>query len=68
MKNLENFNQKYPLQTTKLSTGKLFTYRYYKKPKATATIILLTGGHLALLVKLDKYVSAICDYFVRRTE
>lgn len=44
MKNLEYFNQKYPTQTTKLSTGKLFTYRYYKKPKATETIVLLTGG------------------------
>lgn len=44
MRNLEDFNRKYPTQTTELSTGKLFTYRYYKKPTATATIILLTGG------------------------
>ena len=41
---LENFYQKYPQQTTELSTGKLFTYRYYKNPKSKATIVLLTGG------------------------
>ena len=41
---LENFYQKYPQQTTELSTGKLFTYRYYKNPKSKATILLLTGG------------------------
>lgn len=41
---LEKFYQKYPQQTTELSTGKLFTYRYYKNPKSKATIVLLTGG------------------------
>lgn len=41
---LENFYQKYPQQTTELSTGKLFTYRYYKNPKSKSTIVLLTGG------------------------
>lgn len=28
----------------------------------------LTGGHLALLVKFDKYVDTVCDYIMRRTE
>ncbi len=41
---LENFYQKYPQQTTELSTGRSFTYRYYKNPKPKATIVLLTGG------------------------
>lgn len=44
MTSLEDFYQKYPQQTTGLSTGKLFTYRYYKNPKSKATIVLLTGG------------------------
>lgn len=44
MMTLEKFYQKYPQQTTRLSDGKTFTYRYYKNPKAKATIVLLTGG------------------------
>lgn len=44
MVSLENFYQKYPQQTTQLSTGKVFAYRYYKNPKSKATIVLLTGG------------------------
>lgn len=42
---LESFYQNYPQKTTVLSTGKPFTYRYYKNPKSKATIVLLTGGH-----------------------
>lgn len=41
---LESFYQNYPQKTTVLSTGKPFTYRYYKNPKSKATIVLLTGG------------------------
>lgn len=28
----------------------------------------ITGGHLALLVKLDKYADTVCDYIMRRAE
>lgn len=28
----------------------------------------ITGGHLALLVKLNKYADTVCDYIMRRTE
>lgn len=28
----------------------------------------ITGGHLALLVKLDKYADSVCDYIMRRAE
>lgn len=42
--NLDEFRKKYPNNTYTLSTGKIFTYRYYKNPTATATLVLLTGG------------------------
>lgn len=42
--NLEEFYRKYPDCTGHLSSGKLFTYRYYQNPSAKATIVLLTGG------------------------
>ena len=41
---LERFYQQYPQQSTELSAGKSFVYRYYKNPKAKATVVLLTGG------------------------
>lgn len=41
---LQEFYQKYPDTTICLSTGKNFTYRYYKNPNARATLVLLTGG------------------------
>lgn len=44
MMSMENFYQKYPQQTVTLSTGKPFTYRYYKNPASKATLVLLTGG------------------------
>ena len=42
--NLEDFRRKYPAQTMTLGNGKPFTYRYYRNPKAAATVVLLTGG------------------------
>lgn len=44
MISLEQFYQKYPQQTLQLSTGKMFTYRYYQNPDSKATVVLLTGG------------------------
>lgn len=41
---LEEFRRKYPAQTMTLGNGKPFTYRYYRNPKAAATVVLLTGG------------------------
>ena len=43
--NLEEFRRKYPAQTMTLDNGKSFTYRYYRNPKAAATVVLLTGGN-----------------------
>lgn len=42
--NLNEFRGKYPNQTMLLSSGKPFTYRYYRRPGASATVVLLTGG------------------------
>lgn len=42
--NLQQFYQKYPAETLRLDSGKDFTYRYFKNPKASATLVLLTGG------------------------
>lgn len=44
MNDLEEFYKKYPAAEITLSSGKLFTYRYYKNPEAKATLVLLTGG------------------------
>ena len=41
---LKEFRRKYPPQTMTLDNGKPFTYRYYRNPKAAATVVLLTGG------------------------
>ena len=41
---LQEFYQKYPDTTVRLSSGKDFTYRHYKNDKAKATLVLLTGG------------------------
>lgn len=41
--NLNEFRGKYPDQTMLLSSGKSFTYRYYRRPGAAA-VVLLTGG------------------------
>ena len=38
------FRKKYPTDTLILSSGKSFTYRYYKNSQAKATVVLLTGG------------------------
>ena len=58
---LEKFYQKYPQQTTRLSDGKTFTYRYYKNPKAKATIVLLTGGIAAQIIasKYPEYIEGL---------
>ena len=34
----------YPTAVFTVSSGKLFTYRYYRNPQAKATLVLLTGG------------------------
>lgn len=44
MNDLQNFYQKYPTQTVKLSSGKSFTFRYYKNLNNKATVVLLPGG------------------------
>ena len=44
MSGLEQFYQTYPAATLTLSGGKPFTYRYYRNPRAKATLVLLTGG------------------------
>ena len=41
---LQEFYEKYPAETMRLSTGKDFTYRYHKNENAKATLVLLTGG------------------------
>lgn len=41
---LNEFRKLYPVQTVSLSSGKEFTYRYYKNVQAKATVVLLTGG------------------------
>ena len=40
---LQEFYQKYPATTAPLSSGKDFTYRFYKNPDARAALVLLTG-------------------------
>lgn len=42
--NIVEFRKKYPTDTLILSSGKSFTYRYYKNSQAKATVVLLTGG------------------------
>lgn len=44
MSDLKEFCKKYPNQTIKLSSGKPFTFRYYKNPHKKATVVLLPGG------------------------
>lgn len=41
---LAEYRYTYPTATFMVSSGKPFTYRYYKNPKAKATLVLLTGG------------------------
>lgn len=41
---LQEFYQKYPAETLRLEGGKDFTYRYFKNPKGSPTLVLLTGG------------------------
>ena len=41
---LAEFRRVYPTATFTVSSGKLFTYRYYQNPQAKATLVLLTGG------------------------
>lgn len=41
---LQEFYQHYPAETIRLSTGKDFTYRYYKNGNSDTTLVLLTGG------------------------
>ena len=41
---LAEFRRTYPAATFTVSSGKLFTYRYYQNPQAKATLVLLTGG------------------------
>ena len=41
---LAEFRRVYPTAAFTVSSGKLFTYRYYQNPKAKATLVLLTGG------------------------
>lgn len=36
---LEDFRRKYPTQTMTFGNGKPFTYRYYRNPKAAATVV-----------------------------
>ena len=38
------FRRVYPTAAFTVSSGKLFTYRYYQNPQAKATLVLLTGG------------------------
>jgi pimeloyl-ACP methyl ester carboxylesterase len=42
--NMNEFYEKYPVQTIKLSTNKEFEYRYFYNSNAKHTIVLLTGG------------------------
>lgn len=44
MSDLKEFCKKYPNQTIKLSSGKSFTFRYYKNLHKKATVVLLPGG------------------------
>ena len=44
MNSIESYYQKYPLQTMRLSSKKIFSYRYYKHPQGKGTVVLLTGG------------------------
>ena len=41
---LAEFRRVYPTAAFTVSSGKLFTYRYYQNPQAKATLVLLTGG------------------------
>lgn len=41
---MNEFYEKYPVQTMKVSTNKEFTYRYFHNTEAKHTIVLLTGG------------------------
>ena len=41
---LAEFCRVYPTTAFTVSSGKLFTYRYYQNPQAKATLVLLTGG------------------------
>ena len=41
---MQNFRRVYPTAAFTVSSGKLFTYRYYQNPQAKATLVLLTGG------------------------
>lgn len=41
---MDEYYEKYPVQTVKLSTSKEFRYRYYRNPTAKRTVVLLTGG------------------------
>ena len=42
--NIVEFRKKYPTDTLTLSSGKSFSYRYYKNSQAKTTVVLLTGG------------------------
>ena len=42
--NIVEFRKKYTTDTLTLSSGKSFTYRYYKNSQAKATVVLLSGG------------------------
>ncbi len=44
MMNLDEFYKKYPTASMPLKHGKHFSYRYFKHPRARATLVLLTGG------------------------
>ncbi|MFR8012010.1 MAG: alpha/beta fold hydrolase [Clostridia bacterium] len=41
---LAEFRRVCPTAAFTVSSGKLFTYRYYQNPQAKATLVLLTGG------------------------
>ena len=41
---LAEFRRVYRTAAFTVSSGKLFTYRYYQNPQAKATLVLLTGG------------------------
>lgn len=41
---MNEFYEKYPVKTMKLSTNKEFVYRYFHNTEAKHTIVLLTGG------------------------
>ncbi len=41
---IDEFRREYPATAITLKSGKPFTYRYYKNPRGTATLVLLTGG------------------------